>query len=156
MNEQDPQPISDSRKAMYYGGMAVSVLGLAIFLSLFVFFPNPLDGPGGFVNGMQSFAGRGIAGMVLMIVGQALQRAGKQGLAGAGVLLDPEQARKEVEPWSRMAGGVVNDALQEVDLAKVTGQRANSEAPIVKVRCRKCAALNDETAKFCDQCGAEI
>jgi hypothetical protein len=26
----------------------------------------------------------------------------------------------------------------------------------IKVRCRKCRALNNETAKFCDQCGAAI
>jgi hypothetical protein len=156
MNQHDPQSISDSRKFLYYGGMAVSVLGLLIFLSLFVFFPNPLDGPGGFGNSMTSFAGRGIVGMVLMIAGQALQRAGKHGLAGAGIVLDPQQARKDVEPWSRMTGGIVNDALEEVDLAKLTGQGANSGSPLVKVRCRKCEALNDEAAKFCDQCGAEI
>lgn len=27
-------------------------------------------------------------------------------------------------------------------------------APAVKVRCRSCQALEDETAKFCSQCGA--
>ena len=36
-----------------------------------------------------------------------------RGLAGSGVVLDPEKAREDVEPWSRMAGGVVKDALDE-------------------------------------------
>ncbi|MEX2112609.1 MAG: zinc ribbon domain-containing protein [Pirellulales bacterium] len=156
MNQPTRNDISDSRKVLYYGGMALSVVGLLTFLSLFVMFPNPLAGPDGFGNSMQSFAGRGIAGMVMMIAGRALQTAGKRGLAGAGLVLDPQQARKDVEPWSRMAGGIVEDALSEVDLAKHTGQGAHSESAVVKVRCRNCQALNDEAARFCDQCGKEV
>ncbi|MDR1808002.1 MAG: zinc-ribbon domain-containing protein [Propionibacteriaceae bacterium] len=28
--------------------------------------------------------------------------------------------------------------------------------PVVKVRCRQCGALSDETAKFCQQCGQPL
>ena len=27
---------------------------------------------------------------------------------------------------------------------------------VVKVRCRKCKTLNDENAKFCDECGEAL
>lgn len=134
----------------------MSVIGLLTFLSLFLSFPNPQNGFGNFGNSMQSFLLRGLLGMGLMIAGGALQRAGKQGLAGSGVVLDPEQARRDVEPWSRMTGGMADDALSEVDLAKHLGGGANSGPAVVKVRCRNCQALNDEAARFCDQCGQEI
>ncbi len=34
--------------------------------------------------------------------------------------------------------------------------RPGAPQPQVKVRCRKCEALNDETVRFCNQCGAAI
>ena len=33
---------------------------------------------------------------------------------------------------------------------------AEPPEPVVKVRCRGCSALNDEHAKFCNQCGAAV
>ena len=59
-----------------------------------------------------------------------------------------------------MGGEMLNDALSEVDVVKKLGDRLEAAAPtaspLVKVRCRKCAALNDESAKFCNQCSAAI
>jgi hypothetical protein len=69
-------------------------------------------------------------------------------------VLDPEKAREDVEPWSRMAGGMIDDAVSEIEVAKKLGERADS--PKVKVRCRKCQALNDEEARFCNQCAAPL
>ncbi|MGQ9591016.1 MAG: hypothetical protein ACUVYA_12050 [Planctomycetota bacterium] len=115
---------------------------------------------------------RAVAGMVLAMAGGIIAAVGAKGLAGSGVILDPEQARKDVEPWSRMAGGVADDALSEVDVVKKLaesldrtsgrpaeapdGREPAATGPPVKVRCRSCRALNDEDARFCDQCGAEI
>ena len=45
--------------------------------------------------------------MALVVVGQMMRRVAARGLAGSGVLLDPEQAREDLEPYSRMAGGIV-------------------------------------------------
>jgi len=59
---------------------------------------------------------RGVVGMGLMIVGRMLAAIGSRGLAGSGVMIDPEQARKDLEPWSRMAGGIVKDAIDETGL----------------------------------------
>jgi hypothetical protein len=125
-----------------------------MFLSVFLTLGqdmNPQQGP----DVMRSFAVRAVGGMLLMIVGQTLQRMGARGLAGSGVILDPQQARKDVEPWARMAGGVANDALSEVAVPKQLGNSPADE-PAVKIRCRGCRELNDERAKFCDQCGAAL
>lgn len=149
-----PPEIGDGRKLMYYGGMIASGIGLLLFLSVFLTFGqnlDPMQGP----SMMRSFATRAVGGMLLMIVGQAVQRMGARGLAGSGMILDPQQARKDVEPWTRMAGGMANDALSEVDLAKHLSSGSAAE-PAVKVRCPGCRALNDEAAKFCDQCGAAL
>lgn len=44
--------------------------------------------------------------------------------------------------------------------AQAWGQQRKADRPggryVVKVRCRSCQALNDESAKFCAQCGAVI
>lgn len=33
--------------------------------------------------------------------------------ADSGLVLDPEQAKQDLEPWARTAGGLVKDALDE-------------------------------------------
>ena len=62
-----------------------------------------------------------------------------------------------------MAGGMVDDALSEVKPVQKIVEHLTEEhaapqdsAPVVKVRCRECHALNDDDARFCDQCGAEL
>jgi RNA polymerase subunit RPABC4/transcription elongation factor Spt4 len=130
--------ITPERQLMFYGGMGLMGLGLVLFLSVFV--------TGGFAYYGEA---RALGGIILLMIGNFLKRIGERGWAGSGVILDPDKARTDLEPWSRMAGGVVQDALTEVD-------RATLSQPQVKVRCLKCQNLNDETAKFCQQCGARI
>jgi hypothetical protein len=57
-----------------------------------------------------------------------------------------------------MGGGVLQDALSEVDIVRKAEERLEAPPPaqVVKVRCRKCQALSDETARFCSQCGAAL
>jgi hypothetical protein len=98
---------------------------------------------------------RALGGMGLMVLGGLLMRVGAAGWAGAGVVLNPEQARKDLEPWARMGGGVLQDALSEVDLVRKAEERLDAPPP-VKIRCRKCQALSDETARFCSQCGSAL
>lgn len=152
MGPNEPPKISDARKFLYYAGMAAFAIGLLTFLSTFLilFTGDP------FRQGLfQSFGTRAVVGMLLVIGGQALLRAGARGLAGSGVILDPQRARREIEPWSRMAGGAIQDALSEVDAAKSLS-REGSAAAVVKVRCKSCQALNDESSQFCGQCGARL
>jgi RNA polymerase subunit RPABC4/transcription elongation factor Spt4 len=148
--------IHPERKALYYGGLALTGIGLLLFLSTFVTFMANFGNFDNFEDRAKSDGFRAIGGMVLMIIGGFMMNVGAKGWAGSGVVLDPEKARKDVEPWSRMGGGVVQDALSEVEAVKKIENRLDSPEPQVKVRCRKCQTLNDETAKFCNQCGSVI
>ncbi|MCL2330519.1 MAG: SHOCT domain-containing protein [Phycisphaerae bacterium] len=113
------QPISEKRKTVYYIGMGIAALGIFLIIVGFIAFailgflsvdsfgqsPSPL------IGFFMVFAG-----MVLSSGGIAVCGVAKQGLAGSGLILDPEQARKDVEPWSRMTGGVVKDTIEETGL----------------------------------------
>jgi RNA polymerase subunit RPABC4/transcription elongation factor Spt4 len=136
--------------------MALGGIGLLLFLSTFVTFIANFGNFDDFDNQAKSDGFRAIGGMVLMMIGAFIMNVGAKGWAGSGVVLDPEKARKDVEPWSRLSGGVIQDTLSEVELVKKLEDRLSPPEPQVKVRCRKCQTLNDETAKFCNQCGAAI
>jgi RNA polymerase subunit RPABC4/transcription elongation factor Spt4 len=85
-----------------------------------------------------------------------LMTIGSRGWAGSGVILDPDQARDDVKPWSRMSGRVAQDMLSEINVVKKLEDHLDAPAAQVKIRCRQCQSLNEETAKFCNQCGAAI
>ncbi len=110
--------VSEGRKALYYVGLGLTVIGFLLFISVFfsavMSFSEPLNL--GMSNQFGSFAGRGFFGMLLMIGGSFLMRLGARGAAGAGLVLDPQRTREDLEPWSRAAGGMVNDALDEANL----------------------------------------
>jgi hypothetical protein len=150
-----PEPqrqISPDRKAMFYIGHGISLIGMLLFLSNFFivasdFGSMPQNGAG-FAQGLIF---RAIGGMALIAIGQVIANVGKRGLAGAGLIPDAEQQRKDLEPWSRSTGGMINDALSEVQSFHPV-----APAPEIRVRCPHCKALNEETAKFCDQCGGKL
>ncbi len=118
--------ISDKRKTAFYLGTVISGIGLLLFASSFlivavaILSQNPKIGAGMVITGPLGFFG--------IVVGQFIRRIGSQGLAGSGILLDPVQAREDIEPWSRMSGGVIKDTLDEagLDLAKLTANIGNS------------------------------
>ncbi len=87
---------------------------------------------------------RAFGGMGLIIVGGIFLGIGSRGLAGSGVLLDTEQAREDLEPYSRMAGGMVKDVLDEAGV-ELGGPREK----IVVIKCRSCGKLNEDDSKFC-------
>lgn len=100
---------------------------------------------------------RAFTGMGLLVCGAMLMGFGSRGLAGSGVILDPQRAREDLKPWSHMAGGMVDDAAsQSATLSKIVDKADDYDEPIVKVRCSACRNLNDESAKFCDECGAKL
>jgi hypothetical protein len=167
--------ISPERKAAYYGGMVLMGLGFLLFISNFFFVAGkmgepdkrpPLGSPewheqfdkrsaesGRFGQGMMF---RALGGMGLIVLGGFLMRVGAAGLAGSGVVLDPQKARKDVEPWSRATGGIISDVVSEIDAVKNLQKPAEPPPPVVKVRCRRCQALNDEASRFCGQCAASL
>ncbi|MFQ3242126.1 MAG: rRNA maturation endonuclease Nob1 [Lentimonas sp.] len=54
--------------------------------------------------------------------------------------------------WSsRMAGGMVKDALDEADV-NLSGKAET----VIMIKCRDCGQLNEEDSKFCQECGVEM
>ena len=159
MSEPNRQ-ISPERKALYYWGNGLAIAGLLLFLSIFAtaaFNIGNLSNHSDFEDQVRWSMLRAVCGFIMIIAGAVIRNIGAKGAAGSGLLLDPEKARKDVEPWSRMVGGVAQDSLDEIEVVKKIGDHLEgSPAEVVKVRCRKCRALNDEPARFCNQCGAEL
>ena len=153
-----PEPrrtVSPERQAVFYVGVALSVIGFLTFGSVFVSGAMHFGDFSDFEDRSRNEMLRSVIGMAMMIGGAVTAAVGRNGLAGSGVVLDPQRARQDLEPFNRAAGGMLNDALDEVDAVKNLTHAAPS-AQAVKVRCRDCQALNDEQARFCNQCGKEL
>lgn len=115
-----PGKISGERKATYYIGLVLVIVGFLTFFSIFIstglamsqpMTPGMMGGPD-----VGSLSIRAMLGMGMVILGAVLMNVGSRGLAGSGVVLDPDQAREDLQPWSRMAGGIAKDALKEADI----------------------------------------
>lgn len=143
--------ISEGRRAAYYFGMVLMVLGFILFASTFVTFALNFGNFTNFESRVKSEMFRAFGGMALLIVGGIIRGIGQRGMAGSGVVLDPGKARQELEPYSRMAGGMLKDALEEADV-KLGGQGEK----VVMIRCSSCGKLNEEDSKFCKGCGKPI
>jgi hypothetical protein len=138
--------------------MAVAAIGLLLFLSTFVSFALNFGKFDHFEDNARSNFLRAIGGMVLLIAGGACMGVGRGGLAGSGLLLDPEQAKRDLEPYARIGGGLTDAAFSEMPTVReAIADLAGAEPPeVIKVRCRECKALNDQHDRFCGQCGAKM
>lgn len=146
--------IPQERKTMYYIGNGLMIVGMILFFSVFVSVGCMMSDPFGSSTSMPNF-GNAIFGFILIAIGGVVKNIGAKGVAGSGVILDPEQAREDLKPYSEAAGGMLNDVISNVDaIDKLT--KPEEEKEVVKIRCRSCKALNDEDAKFCKSCGAEL
>jgi hypothetical protein len=141
--------VPPERQALYHVGQLVLALGILVFLGNMGRMACAGSAPAAGFDPLRvqspDFGGLfavGVLGMALLVVG-----ALTMSIAGAGVVLDPERARKDLEPYSRQAGGMLRDALDE---AAVEPRRV---IEVVRVRCGRCAALNDEAARYCSSCG---
>lgn len=97
-------------------GNAIALVGLLLFFSTFISVALSFGQRTSFDEfGRQgrSMALRAFGGMGLIVVGGVISGIGRQGLAGSGVILDPEKAREDQEPWTRMQGGMFADAADE-------------------------------------------
>lgn len=159
--------ISKERKATYYIGIGMMVLGFILFISTFFqaagfgdklmeepFMGGPFSG-GSFRNKSgPSFSGA-IIGMILMISGGVVMNIGAKGAAGSGLLLDPDKAREDLKPFSEAKGKMINDVMSNIDVVDKIG-RARENREIIKIRCRNCSSLNDEDSRYCKSCGREL
>ncbi|MEO8207215.1 MAG: SHOCT domain-containing protein [Chthoniobacterales bacterium] len=106
--------ISSGRKTLYYLGGGIVVLGFILFISVFIsaaLNSGPISPS--MRQGVDFTFLRGITGMICMVVGGIIMGIGARGAAGSGIILDPKQAREDLEPWARMGGGLVKDAVDE-------------------------------------------
>jgi hypothetical protein len=110
------QQISENRQTAYYIGMGMIIVGGLLFASTFLTFVMSFGDFSNFEDRTKSGMFRAFGGIGLIIVGGFVRGIGARGLAGSGVVLDPAQAREDLEPYSRMAGGMVKDALEETNL----------------------------------------
>jgi hypothetical protein len=143
--------ISDERKGAYYIGTGLMVLGGILFASTFISFISNFGDFSNFASNAKSGMMRGVGGMFFLILGVIIRTVGARGLAGSGVVLDPEKAREDLEPYSRMAGGMVKDALDETDV-----NLGKAPEKIIMIKCQSCQTLNEENSKFCQECGTKI
>lgn len=150
--------ISGGRKIMYYLGMVLIAIGIIMFLSTFLSSAANFGDFHNFEQRAQQEFSRAVTGMILMVVGSVLMGIGRMGVAGSGLVLDPKKAREDVKPWTKMAGGMLKDAIEEVDVAKgITNKKSqNIVKEVIKIKCPSCGILNDEDAKFCKDCGKGI
>jgi len=140
---------SPLRKLVFYGGYLFMAGGLVLCLAAAI---PVLSGSLSFTPGfLFSLFVRALAGMALVGLGLFLRRLGILGPAGSVLVLDAQRARADLEPWSRAAGGLLDAALSEVDAKRLAGR-----PPEILVRCPRCGALNDEAARYCDQCGGRL
>ncbi|NLV41527.1 MAG: SHOCT domain-containing protein [Candidatus Hydrogenedentes bacterium] len=131
------QNISPERKTVYYVGLTLIILGFLSFGSTFVSFITHF---GDFTH-MQVIAKsimiRAFGGLGMMMVGMVLAGIGSRGLAGSGLVLDPQRAREDVEPWARMAGGVIKDAVEETGIRLGSAPPENADNPDFDEKLRK-------------------
>lgn len=138
---------------MYYIGMGMTIIGVMLFLSVFViaFTGDPFELMASGRNPMAN----GIFGFILIFIGGIVMNIGARGAAGSGLILDPDKAREDLNPYASAAGRLINDALEEVDVLKKGGSGGDAEE-VIRIRCRECGELNEEDAKFCKNCGKAL
>lgn len=113
-------------------GNGVALVGVLMFLSVFVSGALNFGNFDNFEARGQSMALRGVFGMLFMIGGGAIH----------GIALKNEHPQNGPDQPS-------NDGTWQSD-----GEEALT-GPI-KIRCSRCRTLNDEAAKYCDQCGTSL
>jgi len=171
--------ISPERQSLFTFGTVLMAIGLIVIVVAFIGFvtssQNAVGGSGPSFNvtmvdgqPVSQLAQRStndpfdwliacVVGMVITTAGGSMRHLAARGVAGSGLVLDPERARGDLEPWARMGGGLLKDAIEESGLpVGRNAPGASATEPDVKVRCPKCRALNDESAKFCGQCAAPL
>jgi hypothetical protein len=145
--------ISPGREFAYYLGGILTVIGILMFSSPFLcvgiglLFRNEKT----FEPFLFSF-GAAFIGFFIIAIGQMIRQVGEKGMSGSGVILNPEQAREDLEPYSRMAGGMLRDALDEADIHPKTDRVEK----VIMLKCPACGHLNDEDANFCQKCGTKL
>jgi hypothetical protein len=142
--------IPPERQVAYYFGGFIALIGILMFFSV-IFTGMTSAGDKPFDHHNEPDPAVAVIGMILVGVGAVIASIGSRGMAGSGVILDPEKAREDLEPYSRQVGGMVKDALDEAGV-KIGGRPEK----VVMIKCQSCGKLNEEDSKFCQECGASF
>jgi len=159
--------ISEERKKLYNAGLVMMIIGGCLFALPFLAIPIVMitsigsfgnDGPQGIPKGVIGVPIAFIAAFIgfgLIAAGGVMRAIAARGTAGSGLVLDPEKAKDDLEPWARMGGGLVKDVLEEADI-NLGGNHNSKPQQVVMIKCRHCGKLNEEDSKFCQECGKPI
>jgi hypothetical protein len=121
MHRKPRRTISPERQSSHTIGLVLQGVGIVGVIVCFLGFA---------VGGMTATASFGREGHpiawwigffacgVLMAVGRGIRHVAARGVAGSGLVLDPERTRNDLEPWARVGGGLVKDALDEAGLVR--------------------------------------
>ena len=138
------------RKIVFYSGYLCMAAGVVLLIRLLWRGPDALSW-----SGLRAAGFQGAASLGLLALGFFLRKIGIRGLAGSMVVLDPPGTRRDLEPWSRVAGGLAGAAISEIpEVREITGALAGDRP--VKVRCAACGALSPEGDLFCRRCGGKL
>jgi hypothetical protein len=140
--------ISGGRKTAYYIGGAMTLIGVFLFGLPFLLALLHFDNFQSYVKVGMAW---GFGGFALTVIGSIVMNIGARGAAGSGLVLDPKKAREDLEPFTRQAGGMVKDALDEADI-----HLGGKSEKVIMIKCKKCSKLNEEDSKFCQECGEPL
>jgi len=143
--------ISAMRRNTFYIGTGMLVLGISVLLVSMVLFV--IDGDRRLIpdSPISLWWVTGVVGILVSGLGSTIRRFAARGVAGSGLILDLDRARKDLEPFSRMAGGMLKDALDEND--RIDGEKQERK---IMIKCRSCGGLSQEKAKYCYECGDRL
>ncbi len=156
--------LSPGRRMLLWAGLALMALGFLLFFSTFVTFVMHFGDFDHFEEQARSDGLRAVGGMGLILVGMGLTIASTLGQAVRWAA-DPDRAARDLAPWARLSGRLQDEAFREMRTVRATvadlaGSRAGpapaAPEPVIKVRCRACGALSDESSRFCGGCGAPL
>jgi len=148
--ESMAREISAGRKATFYLGIGLLLIGFYLVGTGFLRFTGLLEEPRPSIHGELPGAFRQFAlGAVVIAFGGLFRVLGSRGIAGSGLMLDPRQARRDLEPHARMAGGLVRDAAEEAGFAPPA-------RVVQRLECGSCGRTNESDARFCQGCGKAL
>jgi len=153
MRNDSRRKISTGRKVLYYSGMGMIAIGIILFLSTFVvaFTSDPFE----LIDSGKNPMKLGVYGFIMIFLGTVLRGIGALGTSGSGLILDPQEARNDLNPYTSAVGGMISDVLDEVKAVRKEGN-VEEDREVVRIRCKGCKELNEEDAKFCKGCGAPL
>ena len=120
MGRAPRRTLSPERKGLYAVGLGLQGIGAMGFLVCLLGFAF------GGMRSAQSFGREGspvqwwagaLLCMVALVIGGMLRGIAARGVAGSGLVLDPERARTDLEPWAR-TGGATDDRNQPTTAVK--------------------------------------